>query len=612
MFSGAQQLVESFFIELSAQLKLHPGLVELAGDLEDYGEAFAGLGWLPFVGTWIERSRAAMKILGAALRHRKEGIGQRRAKINQALAKLSKPIIVAIDDIDRLSTSEIRDIFKLVRLTASFPNLVYVVAFDRIRVEQALGEQGLSGRAYLEKILQIAIDLPPIPPQVLTQQVASSIEKALTGIENTGPFDEQLWPDVFAEVIRPLVQNMRDVKRYAAAVRGTVIALEGRVALVDVLGLEAIRVFLPDLFSQLHDSIDGLTATTGSEYGAGRDKPELKSQVNRILEAGKGRPDTVRDLIGRLFPAAQRHIGGSQYSDSWAATWLKKRRVAHEDILRFYLERVAGENLVAFTSAEQAWAHFSDRIALDGYLRSLDKNRLQDVIASLETYEDQFRPEHVVPATIVLLNLMCDIPERQRNMFELAPRFTVARVTFRLVRSLKQPTEVESAVREILPEVNSFASKLELITQIGYRENAGHKLVSPEAAAELEKAWRDEVRASSNDRLLKESDIGSILLLAKKDAGPTEETMTIDPSPELTLAILRASRREVQSQTMGNRSVRRTPCLSWDALLELYGDEATFRDRIEQLRAANISDIGDLLELADKHLGGWRPNPRNI
>ncbi|MBM7331832.1 hypothetical protein JS562_54830 [Agrobacterium sp. S2] len=43
------------------------------------------------------------------------------------------------DDIDRLTTGEIRDIFKLVRLTASFPNVVYILAFDRARVEQALG-----------------------------------------------------------------------------------------------------------------------------------------------------------------------------------------------------------------------------------------------------------------------------------------------------------------------------------------------------------------------------------------------------------------------------------------------------------------------------------------
>ena len=115
----------------------------------NYGELFSGLGWLPLVGPWIERGRIANKLLAKLLQRRKEGSADRRAKLTKELQKLGRPIVVVIDDIDRLSTTEIRDIFKLVRLTASFPNIVYVLAFDRERVENALTEQGIEGRDYL-------------------------------------------------------------------------------------------------------------------------------------------------------------------------------------------------------------------------------------------------------------------------------------------------------------------------------------------------------------------------------------------------------------------------------------------------------------------------------
>jgi predicted KAP-like P-loop ATPase len=151
MFSGAEQLVEAFFVEFSAQLNLRPGLADVGKDLEDYGETFSGMGWLPVVGPWIERGRGATKILAKLLQRRKEGVGGRRAKVEKALVALDKPIVVVLDDIDRLTTSEIRDIFKLVRLTANFPNVIYIVAFDRRRVEEALAEQGIPGRAYLEE-----------------------------------------------------------------------------------------------------------------------------------------------------------------------------------------------------------------------------------------------------------------------------------------------------------------------------------------------------------------------------------------------------------------------------------------------------------------------------
>ncbi len=142
MFSGAEQLVESFFVELAAQLKMRPGLAEVGKGLEDYGEAFSGMGWLPLVGPWIERGRGATKILGKILQHRKEGVSGRRAKLEKAVTDLSKPIVIVLDDIDRLSTSEIRDVFKLVRLTANFPNIIYIVAFDRNRVKEALASRG--------------------------------------------------------------------------------------------------------------------------------------------------------------------------------------------------------------------------------------------------------------------------------------------------------------------------------------------------------------------------------------------------------------------------------------------------------------------------------------
>ena len=58
---------------------------------------------------------------------------------------------------------------------------------------------------------------------------------------------------------------------------------------------------------------------------------------------------------------------------------------------------------------------------------------------------------------------------------------------------------------------------------------------------------------------------------------------------------------------MGSRAVRHKPRLAWDALIEAFGDEAILRQRIEDLKASKSSDVGDLLELADKYLSGWRP-----
>ena len=189
-----------------------------------------------------------------------------------------------MDDIDRLARNEIREVFKLVRLIARFPNIIYVLAFDRLMVEKALREPGISGRDYLEKILQLVVDLPAVSPDILQRQLLQAIDEALAGIDDPGPFYADAWPDIFMEVIRPLVRNMRDVRRFATTIRGTVRSLNGQIALTDVLALEAIRLFLPDVFAQLPFAVDALTTVSDS---ISRSDDHLKAAIDTLINANE-------------------------------------------------------------------------------------------------------------------------------------------------------------------------------------------------------------------------------------------------------------------------------------------------------------------------------------
>jgi hypothetical protein len=611
MFSGADQLVESFFIELAAQLKMRPGLAKVGQDLQEYGEIFAGLAWLPVFGPWLERGRSATKLLGKFLERKKEGSGARRKKLNEALSALDRPVAVILDDIDRLSTSEIRDIFKLVRLTASFPNVIYVLAFDRYRVERALAEEGISGRDYLEKILQVAIDLPAIPAEMLASQVLSAIDSALKNVENLGEPDLNIWPDIFMEVIRPLIRNLRDVRRYAASIPGTTRSIGSQIALADVLALEAVRIFLPDVFIRMHEAFKVLTGVGDSPYIAPSSETmnSLRVQVEGLVEAGGKHKDVVRAMIKRMFPAAERHLGGIHHGREWQGQWIRERRVAHADILRLYLERVSSEGLEAFFDAERAWQKIADSDALFNYLSSLDPKRVQDVIASLEVHEGEFSEEHIVPGSIALLNILPSLPERRSSeLVGLDARLAVMRVVIRLLRVLGDQARVDAAVADILPKVQSLSSRMLLIKSIGYRADVGNEMATAERVAEFEKEWRSQVRSASPEDLAKERDLVRLFYMAKQESDPSEEPVGIPASPQLTLALLRAARSDARRQIIGSRAVSRHPRLVWDVLVDLYGDEATLAARIDAARAIAPDDATELLALADRYLSGWRPS----
>lgn len=516
--------------------------------------------------------------------------------------------MVVIDDIDRLETGEIRDIFKLVRLTASFPNVIYLLAFDRQRVEQALTETGFDGRAYLEKIVQLGMEIPAIPSATLVRQLTLALDAAINDLGAQERFNAAAWPDVLAEIVIPVVDTMRDVRRYAAAVRASTRALGGDVELVDVLALEAVRVFLPASFTKLVAAREAITSTR-DVFGGGQPKPQLKAQLDAFIESDIEHADVLRDVITRLFPGAQGLMGGSSYGSDWLSTWIRHRRVAHPDILALYLERVANPQLVAFGHAEKVFADMSDRAALETMVSEFDVNTMRDVVSSLESFKEDFAPENVVPGSIVLLNLMPGLPEREVGLFTVDARTAVIRVVLLLLRRLSNQAETRAAVEAILPELTSLGAKLDLIRILSFGDTDEERLVAPADAEEFGRTLVAELEASSSERLATEDDVIRLLLAPKQLLdGPLLHVSPDDKT--LARQVLVAARSEVRSQMVGNRAVQQTYRLQWDLLVSIFGGEERLRmvvDDVRSLGEKDRPDLVDLVALADKYLGGWRP-----
>ena len=99
--------------------------------------------------------------------------------------------------------------------------------------------------------------------------------------------------------MRPLIRNMRDVRRLAAAVQGTLGTLGTQVATADLIALEAIRVFLPDVFGRIRTSVGGLCTPSSGVWGAGSESPEHKKEIERLL--GAAEDDRERKVVDSMI-----------------------------------------------------------------------------------------------------------------------------------------------------------------------------------------------------------------------------------------------------------------------------------------------------------------------
>jgi hypothetical protein len=600
LFSGAEQLVDFFFGELGAWLKLRKGLGDIARDLTEYGAALGGFAWLPVAGPWVGRASALLKLIRGILGTPKSGVRARRTKLESALAKIGKPILVVLDDVDRLTTTEIKHVFRLVRLTGSFPNIIYLVALDRYRVEAALSEDGIVGRDFIEKILQLVYDLPATPGATLREQLLSTIGKALEGRD--GPFDRQRWTDVFFEIVLPLFRNMRDVRRYAVAVRSAVDSLYGQVEFSDVLALESVRMMLPEIFSKIHSMVPLLTDASDQYF---KDPDSAKTTLLALVELGKSHKSVVNALLHRIFPATQRHLSGTIYRSG--SDWLRSRRVAHSEVLLYYLERVAGSGLTALGQAEAAFVLMEDREAFERYMRSVEPSRLEDVISALESFQSDFRPIHVVPGSIVLMNLRSVVPARPLGMFEFGSDLAVGRVVLRLFRAMKDPVQLADAVRTILTEITSLSDRLDVISTIDYDGDTIEELVPRPVVSQIVRNWREQVRAASSETLQKESHLLDVLLQASLTV-EGEPKLLIPDDPPLMLAVLRSARTESRRQGGSSRAIIRTLMIQWNALIRLFGTEAELRRRIEALGSETAREP-ELMALVADYVSGRVRDP---
>jgi hypothetical protein len=536
---------------------------------------------------------------GAKALAKKRGAREKYRKASDLLAELTQPVVVVIDDIDRLTSEEIRDVFKLVRLTASFPNVIYLLAFDRTRVEEALAEPGIPGRAYLEKIIQVPFDLPATPAGVLRSQVFSALDVSLSELDGETRFSIERWPDIYFEVIEPLISNMRDVVRFAASIRPTLSALATEIESVDLLAMEAIRIFRPELFAQLREMPLTLTETT-SGYGV-KDGQERKEEVEALVTSAGDDAEMVRSLIRRLFPASQRHIGNSSYGADWKPTWRKEHRLAHADFLTMYFDRVAPASLMAFRLAEELRVAMESPAGFDAKLAAIPSDELPDVLSSLESFKGDFPEEHIATSAAALLNQTYRVPPTPVFGFTLRPAVTVIRPVLRMLEQLADDAARENIAKDIFNATQSFSSKCDFVESIGRRENSPN-LISTALADELD-AEIVSTFITPPPHVNDEWDLARVYhFMAERKGESAQLAGEVDAG--VTRAVLRSAMSHSTRQSLGSRHVATQATYPWDWLVELYGTESALRDAVEALR--EVDGETELVMLADRYFSGWR------
>lgn len=313
-------------------------------------------------------------------------------------------------------------------------------------------------------------------------------------------------------------------------------------------------------------------------------------QFAEIVGRASGHTDAVTQLIKRMFPFCQRFTDNMHYDSSSLRSWRKDRKIAASEILDFYLERQFPKNVPSPSTVKRLFEALADEAALGKLLESLDGPAIENILDRLEDYTDDFCPESAEPAIRTIFKTADRLRTERTHMGDFGADLSVTRIVLRLLRSKKDPDWCAGVCDRLIDSVHSLSWRLELIEIVGHRESKGHKLVSPEKFEALKIVLRRKIGAARIDDLLQERHLPMLLYFMKE--GGTESAPAVDKllkDDRIFFAVLKASKAQTISQTIGDAAERVKTRLQWRALEHLIGVEA-LKERVLALEQGSIPD----------------------
>ena len=388
LVSGRNDLIREYFGELRSVIaksrhRLNSEAKKLLKTLVDYGDRMSPV--LDFVPGGIA-TKAVIKV-GAASLNKSESLTALRTELLKGLSAFPNPIVVMIDEVDRVDSSDVLAIAQLVRSIADFPNVSYLLAYDSMRVAHALGNGDEDrGRDYLEKIVQLQVPIPVITADELAAVLRGELKRIS---EFTLPAEFlaiERYREIESIIAVRILSTLRDVKRLVETFRAVFSMVQGEADWIDVLGYCVLLTKAPDVVNRLKENMESVVEDPLSEAELLRRATSREKKTDTLLDEmlGKWANDSgIASLLKKLFS----RFGGSR-SESVHVDSICRRRtflvVLRLGILPGGWSR---QDLLQFSN------QFPEKISVDLHsLKEQDKlgdfiDRLSSIYGDLESFD---------------------------------------------------------------------------------------------------------------------------------------------------------------------------------------------------------------------------------
>lgn len=321
--TNSVQITQDFLTTLSEAL--HSYNPNISSEISRYSRVLRSseLGWLS-------------KLLKVYTGNKINSIEKEFDELNYCISCLRKPVIVFIDDVDRLESEEITMILQLIRNVANFKNTIFIVTYDKEYVVNTSKKD----EKYLEKIFTTTYTLPIVSEEKQTEVIAHLMKRTVFSNE-----DEEMSIDTFLKDIDAQI-SVRSIKRFLHLVKSKRQRLSNYklqdIYFYDLLLIEYLHFKFSDVYSRLPNfavnkilnDINGNIHLNEMNLGKKMSDEELISQVLNLEDKTDESGKIALKILRLLFV---NNIGGNP----------NPYRIRYSNIFNLYFEKSKNSNLIS-------------------------------------------------------------------------------------------------------------------------------------------------------------------------------------------------------------------------------------------------------------------------
>lgn len=440
-----------------------------------------------------------------------------KTRIEKLLADNKKRVVIFIDDIDRLEKNEIHSIFRLVKLTGDFAYTTYLLSFDENMVSSAIGERfgtgdQKAGLNFLEKIIQIPIKLPLAQKTALKNYCFKLVEQSINSSEII------LTEQEAQEFVRKFTSNFlirlntpRLAVRYSNTLSFSIPLLKGEVNYVDLLLIEAIRVFFPEIYEFVRYQPDYFIGSyTDEVYSRNSGTQEKNDKFKKIFEelTSNYSPDEVADAKGALcdlFPNLDK-VWGSGWN--WGSGTPESRYNQKRISTNQYFNRYFSYTVIEGDISDVAFSKLLETIKEGDYTDNIEPTKELILSATPDNFIEKIRFKEKTfdsLTSIALVKVISQLgdcfPEKGNSFYSfLTPNSQAAIFLAQLIRNQVEEAEKFGLLQWVIENAIPFEFAYQTFDYCRNDEDDPKKLFTDEQYQELAGKLIERAKVLADDK----------------------------------------------------------------------------------------------------------------